>query len=181
MIPRLARAIGGVDNVVVASPVVLGLGSNLGDREAAIAGAIDRLGRRGFRASRVSSLYLTEPVGGPPQGWFLNAVAAGESKLQPEALLAACLAVEQELGRVRAEPDGPRTIDVDILLMGALVRSHPPPCVPHPRLAARRFVLEPLAEILPALVHPGLGRSVSELLASCPDTKAVRRFAGAPA
>ena len=86
-----------MDNESVQSGVVLGLGSNLGDREAAIAQALSRLGARGYRATRTSSLYLTEPVGGPPQGWFVNAVADGETALTPEALLAACLAVEQEL------------------------------------------------------------------------------------
>jgi 2-amino-4-hydroxy-6-hydroxymethyldihydropteridine diphosphokinase len=156
--------------------VVLGLGSNLGDREAAIAGALDGLRTRGFHASLSSSLYLTEPVGGPPQGPFLNAVAAGDTPLRPEELLAACLAVELELGRVRAEPNGPRTIDIDILFFGALVRDGPPPVVPHPRLHERRFVLEPLAEILPELVHPRSGRSVAELLRGCADTSSVRRF-----
>ena len=161
--------------------VVLGLGSNLGDREAAIAGALEGLRARGFRQTRSSSLYLTQPVGGPPQGFFLNAVAAGETLDSPEALLAACLAVEQELGRVRAEPNGPRTIDVDILFFGALVRDHPAPVVPHPRLHERRFVLEPLAEILPGLVHPTFGRSICELLRGCADSSSVVRFAGARA
>lgn len=156
--------------------VVLGLGSNLGDREAAIAGALDGLRTRGFHPSLSSSLYLTEPVGGPPQGPFLNAVTAGDTPLRPEELLAACLAVEHELGRVRAEPNGPRTIDIDILFFGALVRDGPPPIVPHPRLHERRFVLEPLAEILPELVHPRFGRSVAELLRGCADTSSVRRF-----
>jgi 2-amino-4-hydroxy-6-hydroxymethyldihydropteridine diphosphokinase len=165
----------------VQEEVVLGLGSNLGDREAAIADALARLRTRGFRARLLSSLYLTEPVGGPPQGLFLNAVAAGATAASPEALLADCLAVEQELGRVRGEPNGPRTIDVDILFYGALVRPEPAPIVPHPRLTERRFVLEPLAEILPDLVHPALGASVRELFARCPDRALVRRFAGAPA
>jgi len=164
----------------VHSGVVLGLGSNLGDREAAIAGALGRLAARGFHRSLLSSLYETQPVGGPPQGFFLNAVAAGETRLRPEQLLAACLAVELELGRVRREPNGPRTIDVDILFFGALRRDGPrPPVIPHPRLHERRFVLEPLAEILPELVHPGLGLSVRELLRGCADTSDVRRYAGA--
>lgn len=172
---------GGVDNGSVEQEVVLGLGSNLGDREAAIAQALARLRARGFRARLVSSLYLTEPVGGPPQGLFLNAVAAGATAAAPEALLADCLAVERELGRVRGEPNGPRTIDVDILFYGALVRPGPAPIVPHPRLSERRFVLEPLLEILPDLVHPGLGASVRELSARCADRSLVRRFAGSPA
>jgi 2-amino-4-hydroxy-6-hydroxymethyldihydropteridine diphosphokinase len=160
---------------------VLGLGSNLGDREAAIAGALARLEAHGFRRSLLSSLYLTEPVGGPPQGFFLNAVAAGETDASPEELLASCLAVEQELGRVRGEPNGPRAIDVDILFMGALRRDGPAPVLPHPRLHLRRFVLEPLAEILPDFVHPGLGTRVAELLRACADRSSVTRFAGARA
>jgi 2-amino-4-hydroxy-6-hydroxymethyldihydropteridine diphosphokinase len=170
-----------MDNERVGTRVVLGLGSNLGDREAAIGSALERLAARGFRRTLTSSLYLTEPVGGPPQGPFLNLVAAGETETTPEALLAACLAVEQELGRVRREPNGPRTMDVDVLFYGSLARDTPPPVVPHPRLHERRFVLEPLAEILPDLVHPRLGRSAAELLRSCPDTSAVSRYAGAPA
>ena len=165
----------------MASGVVLGLGSNLGDREAAIAGALARLAGRGYRAARTSSLYLTEPVGGPPQGWFLNAVADGETALSPEALLAACLAVELELGRVREVANGPRTIDVDVLFYDGLVHPGPAPVVPHPRLAERRFVLEPLVEILPDLVHPVLRASARELLERCPDRSEVKRLAGARA
>jgi len=170
-----------MDNEGVEAGVVLGLGSNLGDREAAIRDALARLAARGFRPSLQSSLYLTEPVGGPPQGHFLNAVAAGETDLSPEALLEACLAVEQELGRVRRERNGPRTIDVDVLLMGDVTRDAPPPVLPHPRLHERRFVLVPLAEILPERVVPRLGRSVAELLRGCADTSEVTRYAGAPA
>jgi 2-amino-4-hydroxy-6-hydroxymethyldihydropteridine diphosphokinase len=158
-------------------PVFLGLGSNLGNREAAIEGALERLAARGFRATLRSSLWLTEPVGGPPQGWFLNAVAGGETSLGPEALLQVCLATELEMGRVRRERNGPRIIDVDILLFGMERRAGPGLVLPHPRLQERRFVLAPLAEIAPGLVHPALGLTALELLSRCPDASAVRRHA----
>jgi 2-amino-4-hydroxy-6-hydroxymethyldihydropteridine diphosphokinase len=150
--------------------VFLGLGSNLGDREAQLRRALAGLARRGMELGPRSSLYETEPVGGPPQGWFLNAVARGETELSPEALLAACLEVEAEQGRVRAERNGPRSIDVDILLYGDRVIDAPGLRIPHPRLQERRFVLEPLAELAPALRHPVSGLSMRELLARCPDT-----------
>jgi len=161
--------------------VFLGLGSNLGDREAALEGALERLAVRGFRVTRRSSLWLTEPVGGPPQGWFLNAVAEGETALRPEALLEACLATEREMGRVRAERNGPRTIDVDILFFGDERCASPGLVIPHPRLHERRFVLEPLAEIAPRFVHPALGLTVREMLARCPDASLVRPHAPAGA
>ena len=154
-------------------PVFLGLGSNLGDRESAIEGALARLAARGFRTTLRSSLWLTEPVGGPPQGFFLNAVAGGETALAPEALLEACLATEREMGRVREERNGPRTIDVDILFFGGERRDVPGLVIPHPRLHERRFVLAPLAEIAPALVHPVLGLAVADLLDRCADRSAV--------
>jgi 2-amino-4-hydroxy-6-hydroxymethyldihydropteridine diphosphokinase len=158
-------------------PVFLGLGSNLGDREAAIEEALARLAGRGFSARSRSSIWLTEPVGGPPQGWFLNAVVGGETALGPELLLAACLDVEREMGRVRSTPNGPRTIDLDLLFHGGQRVERPALVVPHPRLHERRFVLAPLAEIAPELVHPVLGRTVRELLLSCPDASAVVRHA----
>jgi 2-amino-4-hydroxy-6-hydroxymethyldihydropteridine diphosphokinase len=157
-------------------PVFLGLGSNLGDRASAIEGALGRLSARGFRTTLRSSLWLTAPVGGPPQGPFLNAVAGGETELGPEALLEACLATEREMGRVRVERNGPRTIDVDILFFGGELRNLPGLAIPHPRLHERRFVLAPLAEVAPGFVHPVLGLTVGELLARCPDRSAVRLY-----
>jgi 2-amino-4-hydroxy-6-hydroxymethyldihydropteridine diphosphokinase len=163
--------------------VFLGLGSNLGDREAAIDDALARLAGRGVSVRARSSTWLTEPVGGPPQGWFLNAAVGVETDLEPVDLLAAALAVEHEMGRVRAERNGPRTIDVDLLLFGDRRIDAPGLTVPHPRLHERRFVLAPLAEIAPTLVHPTLGATIAALLERCPDPSRVRlhRGAGAPA
>ncbi len=162
-------------------PVFLALGSNLGDREAALEEALRRLAQRGFTMLQRSSTWLTEPVGGPPQGWYLNLVVGGETPLAPEPLLEACLAVERELGRSRGVRNGPRTIDVDILFHGARRLEQPGLVIPHPRLHQRRFVLAPLAEIAPGLVHPVLARSVLQLLEACPDRSQVVRHALAPA
>ncbi len=158
----------------LASLVFLGLGSNLGDRSAALEEALARLEDHGFRTTRRSSIWQTEPVGGPPQGWFLNAVVGGETALSPEGLLRACLETERSMGRVRAEKDGPRRIDVDILLFGGKRREGPGLVIPHPRLHERRFVLEPLFEIAPRMRHPVLGLTVAELRKRCPDASEVR-------
>jgi len=140
----------------------IGLGSNLGDRGAALQSALDLLGDDVVAAS---SLRETDPVGYLDQPRFLNAAAALETGLEPRALLDRLLEVERELGRTRDGPRfGPRTIDLDLLLYADRVIDEPGLVVPHPRLAERRFVLEPLAELDPDLVVPGLGR-VSDLLA----------------
>jgi len=158
----------------MADPVYLGLGSNLGDRAAALVRARGLLQVKGFSTHARSSTWLTEPVGGPPQGWFLNEVLGGETALSPEELLAACLATEKELGRVRGERFGPRTIDVDVLFYEDLRRDSPGLALPHPRLHERLFVLAPLAEIAPHLRHPVLGLTVTEMRARCPDRSQVR-------
>jgi 2-amino-4-hydroxy-6-hydroxymethyldihydropteridine diphosphokinase len=141
----------------------VGLGSNLGDREGTLRRALELLGER-VTLGRVSSFRETDPVGMTEQPRFVNAAARIETDLSPRELLDAMLGVELELGRERRERWGPRTIDLDLLLYGDTVVAEPGLTVPHPRLHERRFVLEPLAELDPALVVPGRGR-VSELLA----------------
>ena len=153
--------------------VFVGLGANVGDREQNLLAARRGLEARGFRVTAMSSLYHTEPVDAPPQEWFLNAVAGGETALTPEALLRACLDTERELGRVRDVPSGPRTIDLDLLLHGNEVRDAPGLVLPHPRMHERRFVLVPLAEIAPGARHPILGLTAAEMLRLCPDRSQV--------
>jgi 2-amino-4-hydroxy-6-hydroxymethyldihydropteridine diphosphokinase len=142
------------------------LGSNLGDRSGYLNGALQALRERsGLAVARVSSFHETAPVGGPPsQGLYLNAVAEIHTDLSPHQLLDVLQAVEQQFGRVRRERDGPRTLDLDLLLFGDRVLSEPSLVVPHPRMRQRVFVLEPLAEIAPAAVDPVSGLTAAELL-----------------
>jgi 2-amino-4-hydroxy-6-hydroxymethyldihydropteridine diphosphokinase len=156
--------------------VILGLGSNLGDREQALDEGLRLLAMRGFRPSRRSSTYLTEPVGGPPQDWFLNVVVAGESDLSAEDLLGACQATERDLGRLPAERWGPRTLDVDLLLYGDDVVSGARLSLPHPRMHERLFVLVPLVEIAPECRHPTLGLTARELWERCADRSRVTLY-----
>jgi 2-amino-4-hydroxy-6-hydroxymethyldihydropteridine diphosphokinase len=151
------------------------LGSNLGDRAANIAQAIEELGKRGVRVTRESSLYETEPVDLREQAWFLNSVVEAETELAPEQALAAALAVERTLGRERRVPKGPRVIDIDILFYGDRVVHSAEVEIPHPRMAERRFALVPLAELAPHVMHPVLRKTAAELLAETSDRSAVRR------
>jgi 2-amino-4-hydroxy-6-hydroxymethyldihydropteridine diphosphokinase len=137
----------------------IGLGANLGDREANMRTALAALDERpGVRVAAVSSFRETDPVGYLDQPRFLNAAAALETELDPRALLDALLSVERGLGRTREGPRfGPRTIDLDLLLYGESRIDEPGLRVPHPRLHERAFVLEPLAELDRTLVVPGQG------------------------
>ncbi len=163
--------------------IYLSLGSNMGDRAGSIARAIEALGAHGVRVARQSSLYETEPVdvGG---GWFLNCVAEAETDVTPAQLLQTLLAIELALGRRReprpqeAGPREPRTIDLDILMFGSSVVRTPGLEIPHPRMAERRFVLVPFAEIAPEVEHPVLKQSIARLLADTPDRSEVRRWQG---
>ncbi len=155
--------------------VYLGLGSNLGDREGNIAEALRRLSE-GVSIERVSSLYETEPVGYEEQPWFLNAVCEGETELDAEELLRFVKGIEEEMGRKESVRWGPRIIDIDILLYDDIVLETPELTIPHPRLHRRRFVLVPLAELAPELVHPLLGLTVRELLERARSGEEVRAF-----
>jgi 2-amino-4-hydroxy-6-hydroxymethyldihydropteridine diphosphokinase len=143
----------------------VGLGSNLGERETMIRFALDDLARLSHtRVSRVSSLYDTEPVGETEQPNFLNAVALLDTELTARQLLWNLQLVERRLGRVRAKRWGPRVIDLDLLLYGDLVVDEPDLRVPHPELTRRAFVLVPLVELDPGLVHPVSGRTLLQHL-----------------
>jgi 2-amino-4-hydroxy-6-hydroxymethyldihydropteridine diphosphokinase len=160
----------------------IALGSNLGDRAQILSLAIDRLGRLGM-VTAGSSFYETEPVGFRDQPPFLNAVVAVETDLEPFDLLRGMLAIEREFGRDRSHSvtNGPRTLDLDLLVMGDCVVASTELTLPHPALARRRFVLAPLAEIAPLLRHPLLKQNMTELLELLPDqgenrVSAVRRL-----
>jgi len=157
--------------------VFVALGSNLGDREALLALALREL--RASEATRVvavSPVFETDPVGPPPQGPYLNAVVEVRTGLVPRALLARLLAIEAGAGRERlGARHAARTLDLDLLLYGDLVLEAPGLALPHPRLAERAFVLEPLCALAPGLVHPVLRETVAALAARVRDPTAVRR------
>jgi 2-amino-4-hydroxy-6-hydroxymethyldihydropteridine diphosphokinase len=163
--------------------IYLSMGSNMGDRAQNIRRAIEALGAPAPAASgdwpiarvvRVSSLYETEPVEMREQAWFLNCVVEAETDLMPQQLMRALLEIERALGRKRRVPKGPRLIDMDILLFGSSVVHTAELEIPHPRMAERRFVLVPFAEIAPGARHPVLKKTIAELLAETPDRSEVR-------
>lgn len=148
----------------------IALGSNLGDRAQVLASSVRHLSGLG-RVVALSSLYETEPVGYHDQPAFLNAVVALETQLEPLPLLRGLLAIERQLGRDRSHGPlkGPRTLDLDLLLMGEWIVADAELSLPHPALAQRRFVLAPLAEIAPGLRHPESNQTMADLLSQLPD------------
>jgi len=157
----------------------LGLGSNQGDRMAALQDAQTRLGAApGIRILQRSSVYETEPLGMIDQPWFLNQVLSVETTLEPLALLDTVQGVERALGRTRSIHWGPRIIDIDILLYGDESVSSERLTIPHPELAGRRFVLLPLVEVKPNARLPD-GRWVRDLLDALEEGQIVRKIANA--
>ena len=156
--------------------VYLGLSSNLGNRLGNLQAGLRRL-RDVARPGGVSSLYETEPVGPPGQPPYWNAAAAVETDEAPPALLAHIKRIEWEMGRRPAEVWGPRPLDIDILLADGEQLATPDLTIPHPRLAERSFVLVPLADIAPHVLHPALGRTIAELR-DAPGQAGLQRIAG---
>jgi len=148
-------------------------GSNLGDRKRNLEIALTSLAEKTV-VRKVSSYFETEPVGYLNQPWFLNLAVELETPLDPSGLLKLCKSIEDSCGRFRTFPNAPRTLDLDILFFGDVVLNEEGLTIPHPRLAERRFVLEPLAQIAPGLIHPVLKKSIQTLLQACPDTSEVR-------
>jgi 2-amino-4-hydroxy-6-hydroxymethyldihydropteridine diphosphokinase len=154
----------------------LSLGTNLGDRERNLESAIEKLATQDLRIRRLSSVYETAPVDTDDPRWFLNLVVEAETDLFPMQLLWRAGKIEHSLGRVRTVVNGPRTIDIDILLYGHAVIRSPSLEVPHPRMTQRRFVLAPLAELAPDLRHPVIRKTIQELLDAAPQ-QSVRKLA----
>lgn len=156
----------------------IGMGSNLGKREDFLRRATALLAERGGELVALSSFYQTRAWGMDNAPDFLNAVLLLKTDLEPEALLELMLELEQELGRVRSKSDGyeNRSIDLDLLFYDDLVLETEDLSLPHPAIAKRRFVLEPLTELAPELQHPSLNQSMEELLHACTDETAIEKW-----
>jgi 2-amino-4-hydroxy-6-hydroxymethyldihydropteridine diphosphokinase len=155
----------------------VGIGSNVSDPAEQSLKAFDHVsGTDGVKFLRRSSLYKTEPVGSPDQEWFINAVAEIRTTLTARELLASLQAIENRMGRIRNGKWGPRTIDLDILLYGQEVIQEKDLYIPHPELHKRRFVLEPLCEIAPYVIHPAFGVSIRGLMDRLEDKSIVNMY-----
>jgi 2-amino-4-hydroxy-6-hydroxymethyldihydropteridine diphosphokinase len=142
----------------------IAVGSNLGDRKENLKTAKDYLEKiEGIQFLKSSSVYETEPVGGPPQGKYLNAVWKVETSLEPKQLLEKLLGIEAQMGRIRKEKNGPRPIDLDILFYEDRILHESDLEIPHPQLQTREFVLKPLMDLAPDFVHPELKKTVREM------------------
>jgi 2-amino-4-hydroxy-6-hydroxymethyldihydropteridine diphosphokinase len=165
----------------VANIAYLSLGSNVGDREERLREAVARLAETG-RVIAVSSFYETEPVEFTRQPWFLNCALALETTETPLQLMTTILRIEEEMGRRRVQKKGPRSIDIDILIVVSnekevTIIDSEKLTIPHPAMHQRRFVLEPLAEIAPELLHPIFKKTIRELRDALPEGQAVRKKA----
>ena len=159
----------------MATLAYLSLGSNIGNREAHLRDAQDRLTALG-RVAAVSSFYETEPVEFTEQPWFLNCAVEIRTELTAQELMTAILGIEKSMGRQREQKKGPRIIDIDILLFGDAVLDSAEVTIPHPAMHERRFVLEPLAEIAPEARHPVLNKMIRELRDALPSGAMVRKL-----
>lgn len=155
--------------------VYLGIGSNLGGRQANMEKALKLLGDT-LQIELVSAIYETEPVGYVEQPVFLNAVCRGQTELGPLQLLSLVKGMEASLGRVSSFPNAPRTIDLDIIFYGNMIMETPELTIPHPRLEERAFVLIPLLEIAPDLSHPVSGESIKDLAARVQGREGVKKI-----
>ncbi len=156
------------------SKVYLGLGSNIGNKEANVARAIQLLPDQ-VMVTEVSSIYESEPVGFKDQPWFVNAVCSAYTDLSAARLLDYLKHIENQMGRIMSFKDAPRVIDIDILFYEDQVIDTPDLTIPHPRIAERAFVLHPLSELNPLLFHPARARTVAQLLSALTEPERVRK------
>ena len=163
---------------MVKQEIYIALGSNLGNRLANIRKAIELMKREGIEIIDESSIYETEPVGYRKQGWFLNSVVKGRTELSPRRLWKRLEKIEKSMGREKEIKWGPRIIDLDILFYGNKILNGKQLHIPHSELHKRKFVLVPLGEIAPELVHPVLKKTISELLRDLKDNSQVELLKG---
>jgi len=161
---------------MVEKTAYLSLGSNVGDRAKNLRAAIDELPHVGVAVKKVSSFYETEPVDLREQPWFLNCAVEAETHFDAMTLLRALREIETKMGSKKLVAKGPRLIDMDILLYGSETIDAPELQVPHARMHLRRFVLVPLAEIAPEVMHPRMKLTIRQLLEQTPDHSAVRKL-----